>query len=700
MSLRRLSRLRALCLFAISFLSASPVLAATQWYPFGPEGGDARALAADPQDYLHVYAGTVNGTLYDTHDGGHSWKRLSRVGQRDDLVIDNVLVDPADSKHLLVGAWVVEHPDGGFYTSHDGGLTWEQNPQMKGHSIRSMTRAPSNPHILVAGALDGVFRSEDQGQTWRLISPPGSTEIHEVQSVAIDPKDPQIIYAGTWHLPWKTTDGGKNWENIKQGVIDDSDVFSIIIDPTKPQTVYASACSGIYKSEDAGAQFSKLQGIPSTARRTRVLMQDPKDPNVVFAGTTEGLFRTSDAGKTWLRYGSADLVVNGIYIDPNNPKHMLLSTDHIGLLMSDDGGFQFEPSNRGFYARQIAAFLQASGDESYILVGVLNDKEAGGVFASRNGGLSWQQDSDGLQGADVFALGRSPDGVMLAGTRHGIYRLENDHWVSSGLKLVQEKPVAPTGRRSTAHNKAHNKRTARMSSRSAAPRGRAPARHYTTADSDAGVYAIVSNANTVFAATDAGLLASQDGGTKWEKIDSVGGKPWRMLATNGDKLFAANIDSLALSVDQGKTFRSLALPNGLTLVSAIAVDGAGRVWAGGREGVYYSEDGGSDWKSLKDLFVPNVSGISYDAKGNRLLVTQHGPSTVAFGLDLATMKVQHWDPGWNLRLLRPVGDHLVGVTAFDGVVVQPRMVESAFGPDTPAKSVPAQAAHAKNGGVQ
>ena len=65
------------------------------------------------------------------------------------------------------------------------------------------------------------------------------------------PVDPQVIYAGTWHLPWKTTDGGAHWKNMKQGIIDDSDVFSIMVDPKQPQVVYASACSGIYKSEDA-----------------------------------------------------------------------------------------------------------------------------------------------------------------------------------------------------------------------------------------------------------------------------------------------------------------------------------------------------------------------------------------------------------------------------------------------------------------
>jgi hypothetical protein len=38
--------------------------------------------------------------------------------------------------------------------------------------------------------------------------------------------------------------------------------------------------------------------------------------------------------------------------------------------------------------------------------------------------------------------------------------------------------------------------------------------------------------------------------------------------------------------------------------------------------------------------------------------------------------VQYWNAGWSLRLARPVGDHLVGATLFDGIVVQPRMVAS------------------------
>ena len=47
--------------------------------------------------------------------------------------------------------------------------------------------------------------------------------------IAIDPTNPQNIYAGTWHFPGKRPMACE-LANIKQGIIDDSDVFSIIID--------------------------------------------------------------------------------------------------------------------------------------------------------------------------------------------------------------------------------------------------------------------------------------------------------------------------------------------------------------------------------------------------------------------------------------------------------------------------------------
>ncbi len=387
-----------------------------------------RSLAADPHDHSHLFLGTVTGWIYESRNGGGDWKRLAWIGKRDDLALDSIVVDSANPKHILVGAWVLGSHDGGLFISNDGGVSWESQADMRGQSVRALEAAPSDPNTLVAGTLTGVYRSTDGGKHWQLISPEGSQELHEVESIAIDPADPKIIYAGTWHLPWKTTDGGEHWANIKQGVIDDSDVFSIILDPKDPSVVYASACSGIYKSQNGGEKFQKVQGIPSTARRTRVLMQDPQNLNIVFAGTTEGLFRTGDSGATWIRTTGPEIIVNDVYVDPSNTNRVLIATDRGGVLASNDGGYSFLPTNNGFSARQITSYIGDAAQPANIYVGVVNDKAWGGVFFSDNGGLTWSQRSAGLNGQDVFSLGQASDGTVLAGTGHGIYRLQGELW--------------------------------------------------------------------------------------------------------------------------------------------------------------------------------------------------------------------------------------------------------------------------------
>ena len=431
------------CLFGIVLTLSliCPRLYAVSWFPFGPNGGDARSFAADPRDAQHIYLGTTDGWIFETHDGGGKWTRLARVDNRDDLVLDNIVVDEANPRHLLAGAWVLadlDHPDGGLYVSNDGGETWKSQPQMQGQSIRALAQSTSNPKIMVAGTLSGVFRSEDGGANWVQISPKNDKEIHEVESIAIDPRDPATIYAGTWHLPWKTTDGGAHWTNIKNGIITDSDVFSIIVDPVKPSTVYLSACSGIYKSEDGGAKFTggvganKAQGIPTSARRTRVLMQDPKHLDTVFAGTTQGLYRTDDGGKFWMQTTGPEIIVNDVYVDPVNTQHVLLATSRGGVLASNDGGASFLPSNDGFSTQQITAYTADAEHPATVYVGVVNGKEWGGVFVSHSGGLSWSQMSAGLDGHDVYSLGQAPDGAIIAGTEHGIYRLEGAVWQRAG----------------------------------------------------------------------------------------------------------------------------------------------------------------------------------------------------------------------------------------------------------------------------
>ena len=756
---------------------AGPVQAvvAAPWFPLGPYGGDARSIAADPRDPKHLYLGTAIGWVYESHDGGVKWERLAQISRRNDLVIDHILVDAQNPKRLMVGAWIIDHPDGGLFISEDSGRTWYSQAQMSGQSIRAMGRSQSNPQEIVAGTLKGVFRSMDNGVHWTQVSPEGSTEIHEVESIAIDPTDGNVIYAGTWHLPWKTTDGGAHWENIKQGIIDDSDVFSIIVDPQSPKTVFASACSGIYKSEDAGAQFRKVQGIPSSARRTRKLTQDTENPRTVFAGTTEGLYRTLDSGEKWERMTGGDVIVNDVFVDPKNSQHVLLATDRGGIYRSEDGGSMFEPSNSGFSSRQVVAYAASPQNPSEVYVGVVNDKATGGVFVSHNGGVTWTQVSDGLGGRDVFSLLRTEDGTMLAGTAHGVFRMNDGQWMESAkvvtptgapakteeasrhgkpqagapAELAATKPAAPGetlavepvkaeivpqgsasahapptkavarkgARRTSAHaahgGKAPLRRTGRRtapqkrSMRMLADTGRAgwlqpviwalPAQHArprpvakktakpvakkagapTTTKLDAVVYALEPMGSQILAGTSTGLFRSDDGGMSWLKLTELAMPDARFVGVHGKTVFVGTLRRLAISMDAGSTWDTVALPKDLTQIGAVSVDELGNLWVGGREGVYYSTDLGENWKNLRNLFLTQVDNIYFDAPAHRMLVTSMN-STFAFAVSVPEYKVSYWDTGWNLRFARPVGDHLIGATLFDGIVVQPQMVDSAF----------------------
>jgi photosystem II stability/assembly factor-like uncharacterized protein len=656
---RRLPSKLALLLVALSCLQVH----ALNWLPFGPDGGDARAFAVDPHNHSHLYLGTANGWMYESQDGGADWKRLAWIGKRDDLVLDSLVVNSGDAKRILVGAWVLGSPDGGIFLSKDGGASWEGESDMHGQSIRSLTAAPSNPNIIVAGTLKGVYRSTDGGDHWKLISPEGSHELHEVESIAIDPVNPDIIYAGTWHLPWKTVDGGQHWTNMKEGIIDDSDVFSIIVDPKDSKTVYASACSGIYKSQSAGDKFQKVQGIPSTARRTRVLMQDPKNLNIVFAGTTEGLFRTVDSGATWQRTTGPEVIINDVYVDPTNTSRVLLATDRGGVQASNDGGNSFTQSNSGFSSRQITSYVADSSTPGTVYVGVVNDKAFGGVFASTNGGLTWAQKSAGLEGHDVISLGQGPDGSLVAGTRHGIYRSQGATWsrVSDFTLNPPPAPPARPGRKVAGHTAA-----------AVTHKPVAPLVH----DIQATVNSIARGGDTLYAATSGGLFRSATSGQSWKEVPGFAPSSWNFVAASKSTVLAANLNSAQVSSDGGEQWSSVKLPDTIDQISALAVDDAGGLWVGGRQGVYVSDDKGATWQTIKNLFLRDVNSIFYDAASQRVLIAAGSKNTIAFGVHLPDRTVQYWNTGWNLRLVRPMGDHLVGATWFDGVVIQPRMVDS------------------------
>jgi len=165
------------------------------------------------------------------------------------LVLDNLMIDPRDSKVLYASGHRFKSP-GGFFKSTDGGIDWKEAKELRGESVHSMTQSDKDPNVIVVGTLNGVWISKNSGDDFDRVESP--TVPINVDSLAIDPRNTSTLYAGTWWRAYKSTDTGKSWRLIKDGMIDDSDVFAVTIDPRDAGHIIASACSGIYESYNSG----------------------------------------------------------------------------------------------------------------------------------------------------------------------------------------------------------------------------------------------------------------------------------------------------------------------------------------------------------------------------------------------------------------------------------------------------------------
>lgn len=678
---------------------------ASDWQLIGPEGGNVRSLAYDPSDPNRLLLGTSSSQLFISQDGGNSWNLFAHLGAGDDYVFDHIVFDPTNPATVYAAAWgLFNDNDGGVFRSDDGGHTWRELMGAHGKSIRALAMAPSDHNTLVIGALDGVFRTRDGGATWERITPENTqaienhSSLRNFVSVAIDPQNPDIIYAGTRHLPWKTTDGGANWHNLKEGILDDSDVFSIIVDPKKPSRVYASACSGIYLSENGAELFHRVQGLPHSAIRTRVLRQDPQRPAIVYAGTTGGLWKTEDNGVRWKLVTATNVIVNDVMIDPRNPDRVLVATDKRGVLVSNDGFRSYTASNRGFSHRVVGDVIADRRDPNKLYVGVVNDQDMGGLFYSDDSGKSWRQSSRGLADRDILSLQQAENGVLFAGTNHGIFSLASvsGSWTSAAMirgpvpewqpKVETPEPVAVKPKAKTSKATAASKGKARTS------KPKVPAEAVIPADTAPRVRSVRIGEKAWYAATDEGLFISVDDGKKWYSQPVEGEGDFSAVNSYEDgTVTLAGPKGAYISRDDGKTWNSLVLPNWATHVYNLTLTPDSSLWLGTRQGALRSTDGGQSWRYLGAVGLPKneVLAVRYDAEGHRLLATALHSDGVFESKDDGKSWQSTSDAGVPIRAALNYQGHLLVASFYNGLLLQQSSaVESAYDSAPAGKRAP------------
>ena len=592
------------------------------WQGVGPVGGDVRSLVVDPKDKNKLYFGTLDGQIYSSNNGGQNWQLLTNFN-RPQLIVDNIWIDARDSRTLYVAAHRHKEP-GGFYKSTDGGVNWREVKDLKDEAVYAITQSASNPDMFAVGTYHGVFVSFDSGNEWKKLPNENVPGLINVESIAIDPRNTDVIYAGTWYLPYKTTDGGKTWRVIKQGMIDDSDVFAIDIDPRKPDHIFASACSGIYESQNAGESWKKVQGIPSQSRRTRWILQHPSKAGYVYAATTEGFWMTADNGASWALTTSRQLEINMISVHPDEPNKVFIGTNNYGVMVSNDYGKTFSMTNGGFSTRLTKNIVADIEQPNRLYSSTINTATGGGFFfVSNNGGETWQASMKNypqrLIAYSILQNPANPNTIYLA-TNFGIYQ-SLDRGASWAAVTAPKKPAK------------------------AAPRKKAPAK------------GAKATATAKKPAAAAAKSAVAEVAKPAPRVDALIDKVNYLIPTHDGKngMIAATDTGLFRTYDIAKGWERLPLPDNFdkqVMTVAVSSQKSQKIWIGtAKSGVLSSNDGGATWKQ--------ESGVQTIAPISRIEIDPQRPDYVYIGTKQTFYLTRDGGESWQRRGGGlPMGDYV------------------------------------------
>jgi len=342
--------------------------------------------------------------IYRSDDGGRSWRNM---GLKDSQHIGRIVIDPRDSKTLLVAAYGPLWSSGGdrgLYKTTDGGATWSRILDVSEHTgISDVVMDPFNPDVLLATA------HQRRRHTWTLIHGGPESGLH------------------------KSTDGGASWRRIRTG-LPGGDLGRIVpaFSPAQKGLVYAKVESAdnpvaLYASNDTGETWERRGNVQAQPMYYKNIHPDPKSADRVYVPTVQTQI-SDDGGRTFRNLGERNKHVDNhfIWIDPDNTDHLLEGCDG-GLYESWDRGGLW----RHFTNLSITQFYNVEVDNAspiYNIYGGTQDNSTlGGPSRSKSLQGATNNDWFIVTGGDGFVARIDPvdPNIVYAESQYGgIVRLD------------------------------------------------------------------------------------------------------------------------------------------------------------------------------------------------------------------------------------------------------------------------------------
>ena len=358
----------------LSAAADSTLMAGYRWRNIGPDRGGrsigASGVKGRPNE---AYFGATGGGLWKTTDGGETWRPITD-GQVKSASVGAVAVSETNPDLVFIGMGETAirgniMPGDGVYRSTDAGATWKHVGFSESHGISKIRIHPTNPAIVFVASFGkysvpsperGVFKSTDGGNTWKKVlfrdDRTGAIDI------AFDRANPNVLYAALWEAYrkeyqmssggpgsglFKSTDGGETWTEITRnpglppGLIGRIGVATTAANSNRVYALVENDSGGLFKSDDAGKTWTPMNYSRSIRQRAFYythLFADHKNADVVYAQNTS-IFRSTDGGKTLTTIdGGSHGDWHDLWIDPDDPTHLVAANDGGGTVTRNTGG--------------------------------------------------------------------------------------------------------------------------------------------------------------------------------------------------------------------------------------------------------------------------------------------------------------------------------------------------------------------------
>jgi hypothetical protein len=191
------------------------------------------------------------------------------------------------------------------------------------HTIILDAQSPGRMYVAISAA--GVFRTDDEGATWRPVNqgllsdgiPSPAAEVgHCVHNLAMHPSRPDTLFMQKHWDVMRSSDGGEHWTEVSGNLPSDFG-FPIAVHAHEPDTVYVVPITSdshhfppdgklrVYRSRTGGDTWEPLtNGLPQSDCYVNVLRDamavDSLPECGVYFGTTGGqVYASPDSGDTW-----------------------------------------------------------------------------------------------------------------------------------------------------------------------------------------------------------------------------------------------------------------------------------------------------------------------------------------------------------------------------------------------------------------